>query len=240
MLISMWSLKGGQGTSVAAAMAAVRAAQDRGQTVRLVDLGRDQPAIFGTAVASDSWLCRWAQSGLGADALDRALVELTPNLSLLPRGDGPLNPQRAGELIEWLKADNTTTVVDVGTLHRDREEGFAGSLHHRIIAESDQSILVTRACYLALRRAVSPPVRPTGVVLVAEEGHVLTARDCEGFIGTPVVAAVAVDPDIARAVDVGMLRTRVPKQALGSLDALAEGEQARVQGRDRVPGVELD
>ena len=238
MLISMWSLKGGQGTSVAAAMAAVRAAQDHNRRVRLVDFGRDQPAIFGTAVASDSWLCRWTQSGLGADALDRALVELTPNLSLPPRGDGPLNPQRAGELIEWLKADNTTTVVDVGTLHRYREEDFAGSIHHRIIAASDQSILVTRACYLALRRAVNPPVRPTGVVLVAEEGHVLTASDCEGFIGTPVVAAVAVDPDIARAVDVGMLRTRISKQALGSLDALAEGGQACAQSRGR--GVELD
>ena len=240
MLISMWSLKGGQGTSVAAAMAAVRAAQDHTRRVRLVDLGRDQPAIFGTAVASESWLCRWTQSGLGADALDRALVELAPNLSLLPRGDGPLNPQRAGELVEWLKADNTTTIVDVGTLHRDLEEGFAGSIHHRIIAASDQSILVTRACYLALRRTVNPPVRPTGVVLVAEEGHVLTARDCEGLIGTPVVAAVAVDPDTARAVDAGMLRTRVPKQALRSLDALAEDEQSRDRGHDRVPGVELD
>ena len=238
MLISMWSLKGGQGTSVTAALAAVRAAKDHSQTVRLVDLGRDQPAIFGTSEPSDSWLSRWTHSDLDADALDRAQVELTPNLSLLPRGDGPLNPGRAGELVEWLKADGATTVVDVGTLRRGQTESFADSVHHKIIAESDQSIMVTRACYLALRRAVNPPVRPTGVVLVTEAGHVLTRSDCERFIETPVVATVAIDPDIARAVDSGMLLTRIPKQALGPLGALAEGEQSPT--RDRAPGVELD
>ena len=238
MLISMWSLKGGQGTSATAALAAVRAAKNHSQAVRLVDLGRDQPAIFGTAEVSDSWLSRRTHSDQGADALDRALVELAPNLSLLPRGDGPLNPRRAGELIEWHKAENTTTIVDVGTLGRGRDEGFADSVHLKIIAESDQSIMVTRACYLALRRAVNPPVRPTGVVLVTEAGHVLTRSDCERFIGTLVVATVATDPDIARAVDSGMLSTRIPKQAMDSLGALAEGEQSPT--RDRAQGVELD
>ena len=238
MLISMWSLKGGQGASVTAALAAIRAAQDRDRAVRLVDLGRDLPAIFGASEPSDSWLSRWTQGDLGVDALDRALVELAPNLSLLPRGDGPLSPRRAGELVEWLKGDGTTTIVDVGTLHRDQDESFADSLHHKIIAESDQSILVTRACYLALRRTVSSPVRPTGVVLVAEAGHVLTRSDCEGFIGAPVAATVAIEPDIARAVDSGMLSAGIPEQSLDSLGVLAEGEQSRV--RSSSPGVELD
>ncbi|WP_419923974.1 hypothetical protein [Candidatus Poriferisocius sp.] len=238
MLISMWSLKGGQGTSVTAALAALRASHDRGVPVRLVDLGRDQPAIFGTSEVGDAGLARWTQSDLGAEALDRALVELSPNLSLLPRGSLQLSPRRAGELVEWLKADGTTTVVDAGTLDRDHAESFADSVHHKIIAESDQSILVTRACYLALRRTVSPPVRPTGVVLVAEAGRALTRSDCERAIGAPVVATVAIDPDTARAVDAGMLRTRVPNQALRSLSVLVENDLSRA--RDNAPGVELD
>ena len=238
MLISMWSLKGGQGTSVTAALAALRASHDNDQPVRLVDLGRDQGAIFGAREVGDAGLSRWTQSDLSADALERELEELTPNLSLLPRGSLLLSPRRAGELVEWLKADGTTTVVDVGTLHRDQAESFTDSLHHKIIAESDQSILVTRACYLALRRTVSSPVRPTGVVLVAEAGRALTRSDCERAIGTPVVATVAIDPDTARAVDAGMLRTRVPNQALRSLSVLVENDLSRA--RDSAPGVELD
>lgn len=59
MLISMWSLKGGQGTSTTAALTAICAAQDRDRAVRLVDLGRDLPAIFGAAEAGDVGLGQW-------------------------------------------------------------------------------------------------------------------------------------------------------------------------------------
>lgn len=238
MLISMWSLKGGQGTSVTAALAALRASHERNEPVRLVDLGRDQGAVFGASEVGGAGLARWTQSDLGTDALERELEELSPNLSLLPRGSLPLNPRRADELVEWLKQDDTTTVVDVGNLGCDQAEDFADSVHHRIIAASDQSILVTRACYLALRRTVASPVRPTGVVLVTEAGRALTRSDCERAIGAPVVATVAVDPDTARAVDAGMLRTRVPNQALKSLSVLVEDDLSR--GRDAAPGVDLD
>lgn len=76
---------------------------------------------------------------------------------------------------------------------------------------ADRSLLVTRACYLALRRAVSAPIRPTGVVLVAEPGRALRATDVEAAVGAPVVATVAVDPAVARAVDAGLLTARLPR-----------------------------
>ena len=219
MLISMWSLKGGQGTSTAAALAAICAAQERDRPVRLVDLGRDQPAIFGAAEVAGSGLARWTQSDLATDALDRELVELTPNLSLLPKGCLPLSGRRADELVEWLKQDGTT-VVDMGTLEFMDNDDWQDSIEHKILAEADQSLLVTRACYLALRRTVSLPLRPSGVVLVAEAGRALTRSDCERAIGTPVVATLAIDPDISRAVDAGMLRTRVPKESARALSAV--------------------
>lgn len=237
MLISMWSLKGGQGTSTTAAVTAICAAQDRDRAVRLVDLGRDLPAIFGAAAAGDIGLGQWSHSDLGADALDRSLVELMPNLSLLPKGSSTLSGRRGDELVEWLKQDGTT-VVDAGTLGFGHGDEWQDSLAHKIIAESDQSILVTRACYLSLRRTVSSPLRPTGVVLVSEAGRALTRSDCERAIGTPIVATVAIDPDTARAVDAGMLRTRVPKQAVRALGVLVDNDLSRA--RDSAPGIGLD
>jgi hypothetical protein len=73
------------------------------------------------------------------------------------------------------------------------------------------SLLVLRPCYLALRRAVAAPFRPSGVVLVREPGRALTRRDVEAVLGVPVRAEVDVDPAIARAVDAGLLTARLPR-----------------------------
>jgi hypothetical protein len=72
-------------------------------------------------------------------------------------------------------------------------------------------VLVTRPCYLSLRRAVREPTRPSGVVLVDEPGRSLRRHDVEHALGAPVDAVVAVDPAIARAVDAGLLATRLPR-----------------------------
>ena len=70
---------------------------------------------------------------------------------------------------------------------------------------------MTRACYLALRRAADPPLRPSGVVLVTEPGRALDRTDVEQVVGAPVRAEVAVDPAVARAVDAGLLASRLPR-----------------------------
>lgn len=223
MLVTCWSTKGGSGTTVIAALVSLHAAQNRDRPVLLVDLCGDLPAVFGCSEAS-SGLAEWLRSDLAPCSLERVLEELTPNLSLLSRGHGPMTSRRADELVEWLGAD-ATVVVDAGVLRVEAEKsGGSGDdeLRWRLAAEADRSILVTRACYLALRRTVSLPVRPSGVVLVAEAGRALTRSDCERAIGAPVLATVAVDPDIARAVDAGMLRTRVPKGAIKALGRLTE------------------
>lgn len=223
MLVTCWSTKGGSGTSVTAALVSLHAAQVRHRSVLLVDLCGDLPAVFGSAETS-SGLGEWLRSGLAPCSLERTLLELTPNLSLLPRGQGPLSARRTDELVQWL-ASGAVVVVDAGVLRSDGEPSSSGSdeeLRWRLAAEADRSVLVTRACYLALRRAVSLPVRPSGVVLVAEAGRALTKSDCERAIGAPVLATVAVDPEIARAVDAGMLRTRVPKGAVRVLGRLTE------------------
>jgi hypothetical protein len=49
------------------------------------------------------------------------------------------------------------------------------------------------------------------VVLVTEPGRSLGRTDVERAIGAPVVADVAVDPQVARAVDAGLLLHRLPR-----------------------------
>ena len=52
---------------------------------------------------------------------------------------------------------------------------------------------------------------PIGVVLVGEVGRALGRADVEAVLGVPVRAEVMVDPAVARAVDAGVLASRLPK-----------------------------
>ena len=79
------------------------------------------------------------------------------------------------------------------------------------------SLLVVRPCFLALRRAVAAPVRPSGIVLVREAGRALTRRDVEEALQVPVRAEIDLEPAIARAVDAGLLATRLPRSLAQAL-----------------------
>ncbi len=73
----------------------------------------------------------------------------------------------------------------------------------------DSAYLVLRGpCYLALRRALALPFRPTGVILVTEGERSLGDEDVRDVLGLPVLATIAVDPRIARMVDAGLLESR--------------------------------
>ena len=80
-----------------------------------------------------------------------------------------------------------------------------------LAAGAEISLLVLRPCYLALRRALAAPVRPSGVVLVTEHGRSLGRRDVEDVLGVPVRAEVPVEEAVARAVDAGLLARRLPR-----------------------------
>ena len=49
------------------------------------------------------------------------------------------------------------------------------------------------------------------MILVSEPGRALGAGDVEDVLGVPVRAEVAVEPSVARAVDAGLLTTRLPR-----------------------------
>lgn len=194
-----WSLKGGSGTSVVAAALALTSPVP----VTLVDLAGDLPAVLGLPEPHGPGLHEWLGSDAPAARLADLSVRAADHLTLVPSGQpGPVDRlDRWDEMVDALTSDGGSVIVDAGT-------GSPPEALHRL---ADRSLLVTRACYLALRRAMNAPVRPTGVVLVAEPGRALRSSDVEGAIGAPVLCTIAVDPAVARAVDAGLLASRIPR-----------------------------
>ena len=226
--VAFWSVKGGSGTSTVAALAARRWADQNEDGVLLVDLEGDQPGLLGVAEpSSPAGIAKWINSGneVTEDALWRLEREVALGLSLLARGHGGLledfdQLDTAQErLVEFSKAirmrAERRTVVDAGCLWRSG--GLTGEptlddvwAREQVARNAGTSYLVTRACFMSLRRAARAPFQPTGVVLLVEPGRPLTAGDVEDVIGSPVVLRIDVDPSIARSVDAGLLATRVP------------------------------
>ena len=209
MLIAYWAAKGGSGATVLACAHALRAAE-AGPTL-LVDLDGDVPCVIGSS-RPESGVAQWLAAGASVptDALDRIAVPVTTNLHLVGRGAGRLDPDRAAVLAGLLAASPRTVVVDCGTR--------PGTIGRTIARTADRSILVTRACYVALRRQAAHELAPTEVALVREACRALGSHDVETAVGARVRTAVPFDPAISRAVDAGLLRSRMPRALSRNLD----------------------
>lgn len=226
MLIACWSPKGGCGTTVVSCALAIVLA--RGQSpggAVLADLAGDVPSALGMAAPPGPGLADWLSAGpdVGADALGRMEVDAGNDLVVLPwtGGDtassgsggqhrptegydapGAVN-ERAEDLAMALGQGPRPVVVDCGRARSGPALAVA--------AAADQSLLVIRPCYLAVRRALAAPIRPSGVIVVRELNRSLSSRDIEDVLGVPVRVEIAYDPAVARAVDAGLLGRRMPK-----------------------------
>jgi MinD-like ATPase involved in chromosome partitioning or flagellar assembly len=205
MLVACWSSKGGAGTTVVAATLALLLARRSERGALLADLAGDATAALGLPDSAGPGLADWLSAGADVppDALNRLEQPAGAGLGLLTRGVGELTAARADVLATLLAADGRPVVADCGT-----DPGDAALV---LAAGATRSILVTRPCFLSLRRSLTMPLRPSEVVLLTEPGRALTKADVEACVGAPVVAEVAVDPLVARAVDAGLLATRLPR-----------------------------
>ena len=208
-----WSAKGGSGTTVVAAALALVFSQRH--PVVLIDLGGDSPAALGIAEPHGPGVAEWfASPTADVAALSRLAVDATDALQLIPRGAVALPPPGDAQwarLVAALAAHGTTVVIDSGS----------GAPPAALLGAATHSLLVTRPCYLALRRAVATGLHPTGIVLIDEPGRALTARDVERSLNAPVVAELQYDPAVARAVDAGLLASRLPRSLAHSLKGAA-------------------
>jgi hypothetical protein len=203
----------------------------RGGT-RLADLGGDQPAILGLPPATPAFvsgggtlvgegLTEWLSLGPSAPTewLDDMAVPVVSGLSLLPRGPGALEPivPEAGAALAISLSGAGLVVLDAGSTPAPAARAA--------VEVADAALMVIRPCYLALRRAVADPrlERSWGAILVEEPGRALDAGDVAAVLGLPVVGRVPVRAEIARAVDAGVLRDRLPAPLAALAGAVLDG-----------------
>ncbi len=208
MVTVCWAAKGGSGTTFVAATLALRAPHPS----LLVDLDGELPSVLGIAAPDRPGVADWIASAAPPDHLADLTITLDGSTELLPLrlgaetdGNGSADgDDRLSDLVAWLAAwersHDGTVVIDAGT-----GPPPAG------LREADRHLLVTRNCYLSVNRAAGFDQTPTGIVLIKEPGRSLGEEEIEHAVGAPVVATLAWDTDVGRAVDAGLLATRIPR-----------------------------
>jgi hypothetical protein len=177
-------------------------AAERNRTL-LVDLAGDQPLIFGVTPAEVTLSDWFASNAPHPDSLARLAQPVGSGLSLLAVDRSGCLPraERLRALAQILRSDKRIVVIDLGRMWQ------AGV---PLIQAADRSYLVTRPCYLALRSAMTGPT-PDGVVVVSERGRSLRSSDVSSTVGAPTAAELWIDPAVSRAVDAGLLASRLPR-----------------------------
>ena len=208
-MIVCWAAKGGSGTTVVSCAMALGSARSHPAT--LVDLGGDCAIALGMNEPDGPGVVDWlASPTAGATELARLALTIRDDVQLLPRGDGNPPDNQWPRLATALAALDTV-IVDTGT----------GCPPQALHEAAEQSLLIIRPCFMAIRRAQRLAIRPTGIVLVDEPGRALTSTDVERALGVGVVAEVRLDPAVARAVDAGLLIARLPRSLSLSLRTAA-------------------
>jgi hypothetical protein len=117
-----------------------------------------------------------------------AVTEVVPNLDLVA-----IDPDASAEEFD-------TTGYEVAVIDFGQKRPTVGT-----------ATIVTRACYLALRRALAVTPPPDNAIVIAEPGRALDDTDVASVLGLPIVATIRTDQSVARTVDAGLLASRVPQ-----------------------------
>jgi len=212
MPILVTAAKGGSGaTTIAAAI--VLASAHAGATPTLVDLAGDAGAAFrsaGQPLAAPT-VDEWLRASAPTERLDELAAATDPAILTWAVGernppDTAAPPERWRDLLDWCARRELQTsapvVIDGGT--NSTALLAAGCTGHAT------TLLVTRRCYLGLRRATRQPP-PDAVVIVDEPQRALTRRDVERSVGAPVITTLAWDPAVAQAIDAGLTVSDAPR-----------------------------
>lgn len=204
----IYSHKGGQGvTTIAAATAAL--INNRHHHTLLIDTGHDLAAVLGQREPTGPGLTDYLADT--TITLTDITTSISEGLDLIHSGNGPR------------QFDTSTYVLTTGGLdHYDHVIIDAAPDAHPWVRHANVSVMVTRPCYLALRHANGHARRPDHVVVVNEPGRTLNFADIAAVTGRPVTAATCYDPIIARAIDAGILASRLPRSLARDLKPLVD------------------
>ena len=212
MLIILSSPKGGSGTSVVTASLAIVSSSST--PTLLVDLAGDQAAIMGLPeppVGIKDWT-----NGMTHREFDEILIACNDNLQLAPFGSSAVeifSTSAWGNLARELmqrESNGVNIIIDFGQ----------GDLPLAFNKLTDMHFMVTRPCYLSLRRAVNIEQKFSGVIVVQEHDRVLTTSDVESVMKLKCVAEVPYSSEISRRVDSGLLKSRLPVPLHAALSPL--------------------
>jgi hypothetical protein len=154
--------------------------------------GGDTLAVFGTPTPIRSHTPASEAIGEPVAVTDTLTVTVTDRLDTLT--------------FTRLHRDGWQVVIDAGTTAPD----LPGALQ----------LLVVRNCYLTLRRAVTHPTPVDAAVAVLEPRRALTHTDITAVLAGIPVIELSHDPNIARAIDAGLLSMRRPAALTRALDIL--------------------
>ena len=202
MFTILSSPKGGTGTSVVAASLAIVSSSS--SPTLLVDLAGDQAAILGLPQPPIG-LSDWA-NGMTYRDFDEIISLCHDSLYLAPTGTFDFETLNANAWDKLLRAlslkhsEGCNIIVDLGR----------ADIPLALRKIVDTCYLVTRPCYLALRRAVDLETAFSGVIVVNEPDRVLTSRDVESVLKLKCVAEIPYTSEISRRVDSGLLKSRLP------------------------------
>ena len=200
MSVLFMSPKGGNCTTVTASSVALLGAINKQNTL-LIDLCGDVPATLGIGEPTRPGINDWLAENNSADA---------PSLVLLgePVIDGLVVVHRGSKFVEGQPRWNHLAQAVTQLSHNVIIDAGTGFIPAEIAQAVEMITMVTKPCYLSLRRATTLP-RPHNVAVVREEGRALTVSDVGNVLGVPVIAEIPHGAAIARAVDAGLLPTRV-------------------------------
>jgi hypothetical protein len=135
------------------------------------------------------------------------------------------DPAAAGALIgvpvavdgEWIEVTRTLALAPGWTREAWATDAVivdAGRLSDALPAcqHSERYAVLRGPCYVALATLLADTGTPfDGIILVSESERSLTAGDVTDVLGLPIVANVTIAPRVARAIDAGLLSTRLSR-----------------------------
>ena len=144
--------------------------------------------MFALTSKRDTLLVDMAGDVLAATGLPetRDKIDLTPNVQVVVKPKVKPKPSEYQDI-----------VIDWGCRPTVMPDYFPTDSMHT---------LVTKPCYLALRRQAAYGIQPDNIVLFADSpGRALRDRDVEATVGAPIAYTLHYDDQVARWVDAGLM-----------------------------------
>lgn len=248
-IFGFFCAKGGSGVSTVVALSALalisatkkRSGSNTPKNVLIVDLCGDISAVLGCDDPGSIGLAQWSRSEpRDITTLSHISKAVNSSISILPRGLGPIEISGA-DLVDELRGLGVDVLIDIGAVDKT-EAGETPPIIADDIAISEQQwrrdlldcvdvdIVVTRNCFLGLRRLKDLGHIARALVVLVERGRSISTADVELVAQSEAVAEIDIDQRVFRCVDAGLLVARVPRKLLSALaNSLADTVNVELQ-----------